>query len=244
MKATEESSRKGSRRPAIPAEIQSRLLLANRHACCVCQKPRVQIHHIDGNHANNTLSNLAALCVDHHDMASMQIGLTKKLRPSEVKTYKKDWEAMCAADMKALARDRENFYVTLYKNPPRIREQFIGLSEASRRAAVISLARSISAEEKQKSKEAAFDFQLLPRRNDMTFSCLASADKGDLWPEWLPRVKGHVRDPDYPCDLSPPNGMRAFHGFDLYCQILTRLLTAASPPVPLEQILSLKKIER
>ena len=37
--------------------------------------------------------------------------------------------------------------------------------------------------------------------------------------------------------------MTAFHGFDLYCQILTRVLAAASPPVPLEQILSLKKAE-
>ena len=176
-------------------------------------------------------------------MATMQLGLTKKLRPIEVKAYKKDWEALCAADLKALARDRENFYVTLYKNPSRLREQFIKLSDMDRKTAVDAVADAIAGEEKQKSAEAAFDFQMLPRRNNMTLACLASAAKGQLWPEWLPRVRGHVNDPDYPIDLSPPNGMQAFHGFDMYCQILTRVLSAVSPPVPLERILALKKID-
>ncbi|WP_375310954.1 HNH endonuclease signature motif containing protein [Bradyrhizobium sp. A5] len=239
MNAAAKRGKKTIKRPPIPAAIQSKLLIENRHACCVCQKVRVQIHHIDGDPKNNELANLAALCVDHHDMASMQLGLTKKLKPNEVRTYKKEWEARCAADMKALSRDRENFFVTLYKNPPRIREQFSRLPDSVRRAAVVDVARAIAGEEKDKLKEGGFNFQMLPRRNDMTLACLASAEKGQFWPEWLPRVQGHPKDPDYPTDLSPPNGMTAFHGFDLYCQILIRVLTAASVPVPLEQILSL-----
>jgi hypothetical protein len=128
------------------------------------------IHHIDGNPANNGITNLAALCLDHHDMASMQLGLTKKLKPNQVRTYKKRWEAECAADMKALTRDRENFFVTLYKNPPRIREQFVRLSDETRRKAVIDLARAISGDEKAKSKEGGFKFQLLPGRGAETAS--------------------------------------------------------------------------
>lgn len=45
----------------------------------------------------------------------MLIGLTKKLQPQEVRQYKTTWEARCQSDMFALARDRENFYVALYK---------------------------------------------------------------------------------------------------------------------------------
>ncbi|WP_439408386.1 hypothetical protein ACNJX9_08060 [Bradyrhizobium sp. DASA03076] len=210
MKATTKGNKKKEQRPPIPVAIQSKLLIDNRHACCVCQKARVQIHHIDGDPNNNEFANLAALCLDHHDMASMQIGLTKKLKPNEVRTYKKEWEERCAADVKALSRDRENFFVTLYKNPPRIREQFSRLSESVRTAAAADVARAISGEEKKKSKEGGFNFQMLPRRDDKTLACLASAEKGELWPQWLPRVQGHPKDPDYPTDLSPPNGMTPF----------------------------------
>ena len=56
------------RRTAIPAKIQGQILVANKHACCICQKPYVQIHHIDENPNNNDLSNLAVLCIDHYSL--------------------------------------------------------------------------------------------------------------------------------------------------------------------------------
>jgi hypothetical protein len=231
------------RRPSIPLAVQTALLVANRHACCVCQKPRVQIHHIDGDRANNDPVNLATLCTDHHDLASMQIGLTKKLKPAEVAHYKETWEARCKEDALALSRDRENFYVTLYKNPPRIRQLFSSLSSSERREAARRLARSILEEDVEKSSDAGFGFQVLPRRNEITLECLASAVKGELWPSWIPRVGGHPNDPDYPIELGPPNGMNAFHWFDLYCHILVRLLAAARTATPLEALYGFRKLE-
>jgi hypothetical protein len=169
-------------------------------------------------------------------MASMQIGLTKKLQPQEVRQYKATWEARCHEDMLALARDRENFYVALYKNPPRIRELFSALSTTERKGAVERLGKNIIEEESEKSRDAGFQFQQLPRKNEITLACLASAANGEIWPVWCPRVKGHPKDPDYPDDFAPPNGMKAFHWFDLYYQMLVRVLAAAKPPIPLEYL--------
>jgi hypothetical protein len=232
-----------SNRPAIPKSVQQKLLLANRHACCVCQKARVQIHNIDGNPSNNDVANLAALCTDHHDLATMQLGLTKKLTPEEVKEHKRTWEAQCQADILALARDRINFYATLYKNPPRIRQSFLALSEEERRLAVKRAAEAIVGEHPDKSSDAGFDWQAVPGINDHTRKCLESAAKGELWPSWLPRVRGHPDDSDYPVDMSPPHGMAAFHLFDLYCQVLVRILMAARSVIPLEDLYEFESVD-
>lgn len=231
----------GQRKP-IPHQIQSRLLIANRHACCVCQKIRVQIHHIDGNPNNNEITNLAALCVDHHDMASMQIGLTKKLQPYQIKEYKRSWEAKCEADIMALARDRVSYYATLYKNPPRIRQAFSKLNQDQREMALRQLATLFKEEAESKANDEGYQWQMLPTfKGERTTYCLDSAWKGELWPSWLPRVTGHAEDPDLPIDMAPPNGMEAYHTFDLYCQILTQFLTVISPPIPFEEICKFTK---
>ena len=109
-------------RVPIPQKVQDAVLVANRHSCCVCQKQKVQLHHIDENPSNNHESNLAALCLEHHDMASMQIGLTKKLQASQIKRYKDRWETTCREDVRALSRERFTFYYCIYKNPPRLLE--------------------------------------------------------------------------------------------------------------------------
>ena len=234
-------TRKSSATPRrkISQKIETTLLLANRHACCVCQKSRIQIHHIDSNPGNNDLENLATLCTDHHDMASMQIGLTKKLQPDQVREYKRAWEGRCAADLLALARERQTYFVTLYKNPPRVRELFTGLLPNQMVKAVEIFVADISEDEPRKKAEGGFGFQSIPRKNQTTLLCLASAAQGELWPQWLPRVPGHPEDPDLPVDLSPPHGMQAFHHFDLYIQILARVITLSSPPIPLEDLYEL-----
>ena len=93
---------KKQKRVKIPGDIQSRLLLANRHACCVCQKPKVHIHHIDEDPSNNHISNLAILCVDCHAIASMKMGMNKKISSVDVKKYKATWELKCANDIEYL----------------------------------------------------------------------------------------------------------------------------------------------
>jgi hypothetical protein len=227
-------------RKPIPKDVASQILLANRHACCICQSFQVQLHHIDEDPANNDPENIAALCLPHHDQASMQIGLSKKIRPEEIRRYKADWEARCAADIEALARDRLRFYVTLYKNPPRIRELFSALTTNKRLRAVTRLDSEIQEDVEHHKTDAGFQWQALPGDNDMTRAFMFSLRAGELWPRALQRVGGHPNDPDYPIDFSPPYGMAAFHGFDLYCQLMVRSLAAISPPQALEYLWSLR----
>lgn len=218
--------------------------MANRHSCCVCQKSGVQIHHIDDNPSNNDIENLAALCPNHHDMATMTAGLTKKIKPDQVRGYKEQWENKCKDDILALARDRVNYYATLYKNPPRIREASIKIPEAQRKKAVEVIGQRIIEENGQKSDDAGFDFQLLPKQDQRTGLCLASAMKGELWPKWHPKVTGHPKDPYLPHDMSPPHGLQAYHNYDLYCQIMVQVLSVVSPPILFEDLFQLDDLEQ
>jgi hypothetical protein len=229
-----------NKRIPIPITIASQVLLANRHACCVCQKPQVQLHHIDENRANNDPDNIAVLCLTHHDLASMQIGLCKKLKAEEVRIYKKQWESKCAVDIQALARDRLRFYATVYKNPPRIRELFSSLQKDRRLALVKELEEQLAEDQAKQKSDTGFKWQANPGDNDLTRALMFSLRAGDLWPRVLPRVVGHPYDPDYPIDLGPPNGMTAFHGFDLYCQLMTKVLALANPPLALESLWALR----
>ncbi len=226
-------------RRKIPPHIASQVLIANSHACCVCHRTSVQLHHIDGDPGNNDASNLACLCMDHHDSATSKTGLTRKLMPDHVAKYKSDWEARCRKDIRALTRDRLSYYCTLYKNPPRIRECFTKLSAGERENAAEILIRTISEEEAGKAADRGFRVQVVPRNNDRTRSCIQSLRMGELWPSWLPRGTAHPNDPDLPLDLTPPYGMNALHTYDLYCQLIVQALCIVSTPVPFECLVSL-----
>ncbi|MEQ8314750.1 MAG: HNH endonuclease signature motif containing protein [Gammaproteobacteria bacterium] len=230
-------------RVPIPQKIVSELLVANRHACCVCQTKGVQIHHIDENASNNDFSNLAALCLDCHDRATMTAGLTKKLRAPEVSKFKEQWESKCAADIEALSRDRVRFYATAYKNPPRIRELFSRLSVSQRESAAQTMLQQLEEDTEAQEKDKGYQWQAVPKNDDLTRVLLMSIHLGDLWPRCLERVKGHELDPDYPIELGPPHGMQAFHGFDLYCQLMVRALSNCFPPRTLESLWALKSEE-
>ena len=80
----------------------------------------------------------------------------------------------------------------------------------------------------------------MPSDNDLTPAPMLSLRAGELWPRVLPRVDGHSKDPDYPIDLRPPHGMRVFHGFDLYCQLIVRTLCIVNPPQVLEFLWELR----
>jgi hypothetical protein len=56
-------------RPSIPKSVENAIKLLQGFQCCVCGQVNVQIHHIDGNNANNQPANLALLCLNHHDQA-------------------------------------------------------------------------------------------------------------------------------------------------------------------------------
>lgn len=226
-------------RVPIPKSIESQVLLANRHACCVCQKLQIQLHHIDEDRANNNPDNIAVLCLPHHDLASMKIGLSKKLQAPEIKVYKEKWEARCVSDIEALSRDRLRYYLTVYKNPPRIRELFGSLPKQKRIALVNKLQRQLIDDQAQHNSDEGFKLQANHGDNDLTKDLMFSLRAGELWPRILHRVGGHPSDPDYPIELGPPHGMAAFHGFDLYCQLMTRVLALANMPLELESLWAL-----
>jgi hypothetical protein len=70
------------------------MLFLSDHTCCICKVrgKDVQIHHIDGDPANNTADNLAILCLDCHSLVSGPRGLGKSYKPGEVRRYKRGWE--------------------------------------------------------------------------------------------------------------------------------------------------------
>jgi hypothetical protein len=89
-------------RTPLPSNLERQVLVKNRHCCCICQKDglgkEVWIHHIDGNNSHNVINNLAVLCVSPHasqadaGLIPGKVGSGKKLKPDEVREYKKIWE--------------------------------------------------------------------------------------------------------------------------------------------------------
>lgn len=88
-------------RKLLPKTLERNILVKNRHCCCICQSigfgHEVLIHHIDGNNSNNILENLAVLCLVHASQADAglvkgKLGSGKKLKPDEIKEYKRIWE--------------------------------------------------------------------------------------------------------------------------------------------------------
>ncbi len=68
------------------------MFLSDR-TCVVCResgKP-VQIHHIDGNPANNKIGNLAVLCLDHHNQTQIVGGFHQKLDSELITLYRDNW---------------------------------------------------------------------------------------------------------------------------------------------------------
>jgi hypothetical protein len=88
-------------RRKLPSSLERRVLVKNRHCCCICQSDGygkdVLIHHIDGNNSHDIESNLAVLCLVHASQADAglqkgKLGSGKKLKPEAVRQYKKMWE--------------------------------------------------------------------------------------------------------------------------------------------------------
>lgn len=221
-------------RPAIPASIEREVLLANRHACCVCQKPRVQLHHIDSNPSNNVAENIAALCLPHHDMATMTVGLTKKLKPEEVRTYKAQWELECKNDVRALSRQRFTYYYNIYKNPQRLIGAFASLSADERISAARRIRDYLIEEEPRKLDDKIYGMNAVPRKDNPTAQALDSFLRGETTPSYLS-----------PADLKfdpgemyqSPDHYIAYHKYDLWCQLVGQILAEASGVTPLEDLL-------
>jgi hypothetical protein len=83
----------------IPPEIAAKVLFKSNRICYVCRVKgkSVQIHHIDGDDNNNSIENLAVLCLDCHTETQVKGGFHRKLSPDLIKLYRKDWEEIVQA---------------------------------------------------------------------------------------------------------------------------------------------------
>ncbi len=81
-----------SRKP-ISDKLAAFVLYCSDRTCCVCRRlgRPVQIHHIDGNRDNTTLSNLAVLCLDCHNATQLQGGFDRKLDADQIILYRDNW---------------------------------------------------------------------------------------------------------------------------------------------------------
>lgn len=71
------------------------ILIKSRRRCCLCfglkgdhGEKKGQIAHLDHNHTNDKIDNLAFLCFDHHDQYDSKTSQSKSIQINEVKTYR------------------------------------------------------------------------------------------------------------------------------------------------------------
>ena len=86
-------------RRKVKTKTSDEVLAANRHTCCMCHErgKNVQLHHIDGDNANNEHENLAVVCLDCHSKVTGNEGLGRSYSTGEVSIYKAKWEEACSS---------------------------------------------------------------------------------------------------------------------------------------------------
>jgi len=81
-------------RKKIPPRTEAEIRYRNRNTCCICRDPNkgIVIHHIDGSRNNNDPSNLAVVCLEHHDEIHKRGGISRTFSPKLVRKFKQGWE--------------------------------------------------------------------------------------------------------------------------------------------------------
>ena len=223
----------------IEPSLRSKLLINNQHACSVCGKSGVQIHHINSDHSDNVPSNLAVLCLQHHNEATASSGLSASLRPEEIRNYKKKWEEACLDRVKKGARARTAFFMVDYKNAERIRQLFSQLSLSEYESAYQILSVDLVQETKLR-KEQGFDVSIEPT---LTWSTsverlLESLRHGQVHPTIFDGLEGHPRDPLLPSD--PPFCDWRIPAYDIWCQLMVRAIAAVRTPFLINDLVLLE----
>src|ERR1700734_2272853 len=84
-----------AKRPAIPTEIETRVLTSCRRRCCLCfylsrldEVRKGQIAHLNKDSADNRPENLCYLCLEHHDEFDSTTSQSKGLSATEVRYYR------------------------------------------------------------------------------------------------------------------------------------------------------------
>lgn len=227
------------KRKDIDPSHRSKLLLNNQHACCICGKSGIQIHHINGNHSDNRPTNLAVLCLPHHDNATATPGLSAKLRPKEIREYKKRWEASCLDRVNKGARARTAFFMVDYKNAERLRQLFSQLSSLECKSAYDILSSELK-EETVLREEQGFNISLEPtiKWSPSVERLLESIRHGEVHPVIFNGLEGHPQDGLLPSD--PPFSDPRIPVYDVWCQLMVRAIIAVRTPFLLNDLLLLE----
>ena len=86
------------KRIPIPRETADELLVNCKHSCCICEHWGVEIHHIDGNPANNDPDNLIPLCGNCAKMVHVPFPPEARIQgytQEQLKLYRKKWMEKC-----------------------------------------------------------------------------------------------------------------------------------------------------
>lgn len=76
------------KRTKIPKATDAEVVFKSDMKCCVCKKKGDHIHHLDGKPDNNKFENLALLCFEHHELASIKGNIGKKLKKEAIVKYR------------------------------------------------------------------------------------------------------------------------------------------------------------
>lgn len=210
-------------RKALSGDLRSKLLMANSHVCCICQKGGVQIHHIDSNPSNNNWENLSVLCLEHHSEATNPKGLVARLKPEEVTRYKEHWENECLSVKHKIARSRTAFFMVDYKNAERIRQLYSQLKDYERVKCYETLVQELQ-EENELRNEQGFNVSIEPNLSWSTpvIQLIEEIPSGTLQPKLFENVAKHPLDNMYP-DVHAFEGIEKAY-YDIWCQLMIRCL--------------------
>jgi hypothetical protein len=112
------------KRKRVSDSVQAEVLVKSRRRCCVCfglerdeSEKQGQIAHLDKNPANDSESNLAFLCLGHHDQFDSRTSQSKNLTAAEIMRYRTDLYA-CFSPWNRIATPEHllNFVVASISN--------------------------------------------------------------------------------------------------------------------------------
>ena len=103
-----------TRRVPLSPTFTARILFASDQTCCKCRDPGrpVQIHHIDDDSSNNSVGNLAVLCLLCHNETQQHGGFGRRFSPELAREYRDDW-----AQRVALRREKADELAVLTMAP-------------------------------------------------------------------------------------------------------------------------------
>ncbi len=85
------------KRKKLKPEVEAEVLVLSRRRCCLCfglerglDLKAGQIAHLDRDPGNNSLDNLAYLCLTHHDQYDSRASQSKGMTPLEVRRYRRE----------------------------------------------------------------------------------------------------------------------------------------------------------